>query len=235
MKTKVWTLSIRIFHWLLAIGFCSAYILGDMDEYPNLHYAFGLFVGSLILFRILYGLIGNRYANFTDFPVSLRSQISFITGFRNNKPYIGHNPAASLVMLGIFVVGILCSISGYMLYSVESGSILAFNEDILEEGHEVIANLFLILVIIHLAGLLTDLVFHRKANTLQSIFTGYKNVEGENSSQNAFHTIFSVIWFIVPFAAFIYGNNLSDKDAGSGKTEYYDTESMEHENDENHD
>ena len=64
MKTKVWTVSIRIFHWLLAIGFACAYILSYFDDYENLHYAFGLFVGVLILFRIIYGFVGNKYANF---------------------------------------------------------------------------------------------------------------------------------------------------------------------------
>lgn len=205
MKTKVWTVSIRIFHWLLAIGFASAYILSDFDNYENLHYAFGLFVGVLILFRIIYGFIGNKYANFEDFPISIKNQITFITQFfKKDKTYIGHNPAASIVMIGIFIVGLFCSISGYMLYSTENPSIInvSLSEDFLEETHEILANLFLGLVIIHLIGIFTDLLIHSKTRTLQSIFTGYKSVEAENSKQNVFQTIFSVLWFIIPFLVF---------------------------------
>lgn len=212
MRTKVWTVSIRIFHWLLAIGFASAYILSDFDNYENLHYAFGLFVGALILFRIIYGFVGNKYANFKDFPIRIKNQITFIKHFfKKDKTYIGHNPAASIVMIGIFIVGLFCSISGYMLYSVENPSIInvSLSEDFLEETHEILTNLFLGLVIIHLIGIFTDLLFHSKTKTLQSIFTGYKSVEAENSKQNVFLAIFSVLWFIVPFLAFLYGNNLN--------------------------
>jgi len=234
MKTKVWTISIRIFHWFLAIGFTFAYILSDFDNYENLHYAFGLFVGVLILFRFIYGLIGNKYANFQDFPLSIKNQISFITHFfKKDKTYIGHNPAASIVMLGIFIVGLFCSISGFMLYSVENPSFINinFSEYFLEEAHEILANLFLILVVIHLIGIFTDLLFHSKTKTLQSIFTGYKSVEGENSKQNTLHVIFSFIWFVVPFLAFLYGNNLKTET----KTEKNKTEQHENKQEEDED
>jgi len=211
MRTKVWTVSIRIYHWLLAIGFTVAYILSDFDNYQNLHYAFGLFVGVLIFFRIIYGFIGNKYSNFKDFPISIRSQITFVKHyFKKDKTYIGHNPAASIVMLSIFIVGLFCSISGYLLYSTENQTFININlgEDFIEEAHEILANLFLILVIIHLVGIFADFLFHSKTRALQSIFTGYKSVEAENSKQNVFQTMYSVLWFIVPFLAFIYGSNL---------------------------
>jgi cytochrome b len=226
MRTKVWTISIRIFHWFLAIGFVVAYILGDFDNFENLHYAFGLFVGALVSLRLIYGILGNKYANFRDFPISVKNQISFIKNFsKKDKNYIGHNPAASVVMLGIFIVGLFCSFSGFMLYSVENPSLFNINlsEDFLEEGHEILANLFLILVVIHLIGLFTDFLFHSNTKTLQSIFTGYKTVEGESSKQNTFQTIFSVLWLLVPFFAFIYGNNLkTENNIEKNKVEHYD-------------
>lgn len=239
MRTKVWTISIRIFHWFLAIGFTAAYILSDFDSYENLHYAFGLFVGVLILFRVIYGFIGNRYANFKDFPISIKNQLSFVTHFfKKDKTYIGHNPAASIIMLGIFTVGLFCSISGFMLYSVENPSFINtnFNEDFLEEAHEIFANLFLILVVIHLMGIFTDLLFHSKTKTLQSIFTGHKSVEGEYSMQNTLHVIFSIIWFIIPFLAFIYGNNLKSESSNeNNQIEQHENNQEEDEHDEDDD
>jgi len=67
MKSYIWTLPTRVFHWSLAIGFTTAYILGDFDKFENLHFAFGAFVGTLILFRIVFGIFGPRYSNFKDF------------------------------------------------------------------------------------------------------------------------------------------------------------------------
>ena len=91
-------------------------------------------------------------------------------------------------MLGVFIVGLLCSISGF--YSVENSLFFNINlsEDFLEEEHDILANLFLVLV-----GIFTDLIFHSKTKTLQSIFTRYKSVEAENTKQNVFQTIFSVL------------------------------------------
>jgi cytochrome b len=194
MKTKVWPISIRLFHGFLAIGFASAYLLSDFENYRNWHYAFGLFVGVLLLFRIFFGFFGPKYANFKDFPIGKKSQIEFFSHFfKNDKTYVGHNPAASIVMLSIFLVGLLCSFSGFFLYSVEGNSLLTLNlnEGFSEEAHEILANLFLILVGVHLMGILADVLFHPKTKTLQSIFTGSKNVEGEDSKQSTLHHLFS--------------------------------------------
>lgn len=239
MKTKVWTISIRIFHWFLAIGFAAAYILSDADNYENLHFAFGLFVGVLILFRIVYGFVGNKYARFKDFPIGVANHISFMKHFfKTDKVYIGHNPLASIVMLCIFIVGFLCSICGYVLYSAENPSFINVNlsEDLLKELHETLANMLLILVGIHLIGIIADLIFHPKTKTLQSILTGYKSVAGENSRQNTLHLIFSIFWFTVPFLAFVYGNNLKTETyKEKNKTEQNENKRKEYEHEDDHD
>jgi len=204
VKTYIWTAPTRIFHWLLAIGFTVAYILGDFDNLINLHFGFGAFVGALLFFRILFGLFGPIYSRFTDFPIGLNSQREFINSFfSKTKNYVGHNPAASLIMLSILFVGIICSISGYFLYADENNVLnIGINEDFLEELHEITANLFLILVGIHLLGILFETLFHKKTGTLKSIFTGYKNIESKAAKLNGFHKIFMLLWFIIPFYVF---------------------------------
>lgn len=205
MKTLVWSLPTRIFHWLLTVGFAVAYILGDYDELQNYHFAFGAFVGVLILFRLFYGLFGPKYSHFRDFPIGAGQLIEFVkTFFSKTKVYVGHNPAASIVMLSIFVIGILCSISGYLMYATENQVLnFAGGKDFLEDTHKVLANLFLGLVGIHLLGVFTDVVFHGKTGTLLSIFNGYKNVDSENTDLTRYQKFFSVLWFIVPFVFFL--------------------------------
>jgi len=229
MKTYIWAVPTRIFHWLLAIGFASAYILSDVEELQNLHFAFGIFVGVLILFRLLYGFFGPKYSHFRDFPIGIKNQVEFVqTFFTKTKTYAGHNPAASIVMLSIFLVGILASASGYCLYATENGVLnLNIDEEFLEGLHEITANLFLILVIFHLLGIFADLIFHSKTKTVQSIFTGYKNIDAENVKLNTFHKIFSILWFIVPFVFFtlaysLQTNNQGDKN--SNATEEFEDE-----------
>lgn len=204
MKTYIWTLPTRIFHWLLAIGFTAAYILSDVDNYENLHFAFGAFVGTLVFFRLLFGLFGPTYSNFKDFPIGLTNQVEFIKSyFSKTKTYAGHNPSASIVMILILLTGLFCSISGFFLYATENNLLnVGFSEDFFEEAHEILANLFLILIGIHILGVIGDTIFHGKTGTLQSIFTGYKNVNTDNAKLNNFQKSFIFLWFLVPFYFF---------------------------------
>ncbi|MEI6575489.1 MAG: cytochrome b/b6 domain-containing protein [Bacteroidota bacterium] len=216
MKTYIWSIPTRLSHWLIAIGFAVAYILGDFEAYLNLHFAFGALVGTLIIFRIIFGIIGPKYSNFKDFPIGLKNQVAFIkTYFSGSHKYAGHNPSASVVMLLILLVGLICSISGYLRYAAENNVLtIGINEEILGESHEILANLFLILVGVHLLGILSDTVFHNKTGTIQSIFTGYKNIESENTRLNIFHKSFSWLWLIVPFIFFYmaYGLKITAKE-----------------------
>lgn len=230
MKTYIWTTPTRIFHWLLAVGFTVAFILGDYDNLSNLHFAFGAFVGVLLFFRILFGLFGPKYSAFKDFPIGLKSQREFIKSFFSKKKiYAGHNPAASVIMLSIFFVGIICSMSGYFLYASEYNVLnIGINEDSLEELHEITANLFLILVVIHLLGILVETLVHKKTGTLQSIFTGYKNIESKSGKLNGFHKIFIVLWLLIPFLVsyWAYGLpvNSNEHENKIDNREYYDND-----------
>ncbi|MDO9274834.1 MAG: cytochrome b/b6 domain-containing protein [Lutibacter sp.] len=230
MKTLIWTLPTRIFHWLLALGFTTTYILGDFENLMNYHFAFGAFVSVLILFRILFGIIGPKYSNFRDFPIGLNNQKAFIKNYFSKNNYIGHNPTAALVMLAILLIGLLCGISGYLLYAEENGVLYVIgNEDFLKEVHEVLANVFLGLVITHLLGVFSDAVFHWKTGTLTSIFNGYKNVEAENTKLNIFQKVFSVLWFIIPFIFFYLAFGLQTNK--SNENDRYNNEKSMNEDD----
>lgn len=227
MKTYIWTLPTRIFHWLLAIGFTSAYILSDFDNLRNLHFAFGAFVGSLIFFRLVFGLFGPTYSHFKDFPFGLKNQTTFIKSyFSKTKIYAGHNPLASVVMLLILIIGLLSGISGYLLYATENNILnIGIGKDFIEESHEVFANLFLILIGLHLLGILGDAIFHSKTGTLQSIFTGYKNIETKNANLNSLQKVYVFLWLIIPFYFFYlaYGLQINpkDKETKVENKEYY--------------
>jgi cytochrome b len=192
------------------LGFAISYISGESDEFMNLHFAFGMFIGTFIILRLLFGLIGPRYSHFRDFPISLNNQREFLrTFFSKTRKYIGHNPPASLVMLAILVTGLLCSLSGYLMYAEKNHVfILINNGEILSDTHEVLANIFLGLVILHLTGILADTLFHSEAGTLASIFTGYKKLESENNKLTTFQKAFSVLWIIIPLIMFWMGLRL---------------------------
>jgi cytochrome b len=201
MKTLIWNLPIRISHWFLAIGFTVAYLTGENHFGEQWHYGFGALAASIAFMRIVYGLIGGKYAHFKDFEFSPIKLINYLkTMWLGKNPYVGHNPIASYIMLGILLIASITGISGYLLYQAESQGI--YNEDLWEEVHEISASLFLFFVLFHLAGLVLDRIVHPKDGTLLSMFVGYKQVSSEPSSQNTIQKVYHWIWFLFPIALF---------------------------------
>lgn len=218
MKTYIWNTSIRISHWLLAIGFTIAYISGENHLNENMHYAMGALAATIAFMRILYGFFGSKYARFSDFPLSFSEMKKFIQSLQEPKSrFAGHNPMASYVMIGIFLTAVITGASGYFLYQSEMGG--AYNEDLWEEVHELFSHMFLFLVIAHLLGLAVDFFFHKSDGTLKSIFTGYKQIQAESSHQNAFQKWFALLWFIVPFLASYTAYQFAPKEGNENKIE----------------
>ena len=89
---KVWDLPVRLFHWMLVTSFFLAYI--TEDHWMGVHTFAGYTIGALILFRLIWGLIGTRHARFSDFvrkPSDIKQYIKDTFFFRA-KRYLGHNP-----------------------------------------------------------------------------------------------------------------------------------------------
>jgi len=181
---KVWDPLVRIFHWSLAIAFTLAYASGD--EWMDLHLLAGYAAGGLIAFRLLWGVIGSRHARFSDFvrrPSAILAYLKQVVTLKAPR-HLGHNPAggAMIVLLLVSLTGTV--IGGMALYAVaDNAGPLAglvpgggYWEDIYEELHELFANLTLILVIGHLAGVLVSSLLHRE-NLVRAMITGRKPKE----------------------------------------------------------
>jgi cytochrome b len=212
MKTFVWSITSRILHWLLAISFVGAYFLGGEENNLALHITFGLTLFITVIMRIIWGAIGPKYSKFTDFPVSPSSIINHLKNIKNSKNlYLGHNPLASIVMIAILVFGLLAAVTGMTIVAKDGNGFAFFaglpgSEDFFEEIHEVITNLFMVLVVFHLLGLIADKILHKNQSAILSMFTGYKNIEGESIKLNGFQSGFSAIALLIIFG--IFGYNL---------------------------
>ncbi len=206
MKTKIWDLPVRLTHLVFIIGFAGAYLLAD-EETLNFHTAFGIAFFIMILFRIIYGFAGSKYARFSDFPMSAANVRSMIKKFReSHSKYAGHNPLASYVMLGIIILGFCTGVTGLMNLATEKAAFYPFNtfgeSEILEELHEVFANILLAFVGLHLLGLITDVIVMKGKTSLFSMINGSKPIEGESIKTNLMHWILVVVFLIISVFAF---------------------------------
>jgi cytochrome b len=210
MLTYIWSFPTRLFHWLTVICLVGAYILGETEAYFNYHFALGYSLGFLLLFRILWGIIGPKYSHFRDFPIGIGPLKRFITNMKDVKHfYAGHNPLASIVMLCI-IISILVVVGSGMLILASNGEGILPKMDIgigsetAKELHETTVGFLIAFIVIHLLGILTDTILQGPNGSLTSIFTGYKRVKGDQVTLNSFQIGFSIAWFLVPLCIFIY-------------------------------
>jgi len=120
-EIRVWDPLIRIFHWSLVLAFSIAYLTGE--EESNLHIYAGYIVLGLIIFRVVWGIIGTQYARFGNFVYSPKIVIQYLKALvtKNPKHYIGHNPAGGAMVIAMLLCLIVVSVSGLKVYAIEEG------------------------------------------------------------------------------------------------------------------
>ena len=161
-KILVWDIPTRLFHWLLAGSFAVAYLTAEAEGWENVHYTAGFTLLGLIAFRLVWGLVGSRYARFSEFCYGPSAVLAYIKSLRSNpRHFIGHNPLGSMAVLLLLGLGIATASSGWLMYL--SGS------DWLEEPHELFANAMLALVVLHIAGVIIS---------GKTLLSGLKDVAG---------------------------------------------------------
>jgi len=176
--TKVWDLPLRIFHWLLVLGFTIAYL--NEEELLDIHVWAGYVVFGLLLFRLVWGFIGNHYAKFSSFLCSPAASIAYLKDVATLKPkrYLGHNPAGAAMIVLLLVSILMTTLSRFAVYGADQGAEpLAFigssNEKLWEEAHELFANLTLALVFVHITGVAIESFIH-KENLAKAMVHGNK-------------------------------------------------------------
>ena len=66
----VWDVPTRVFHWLLVLCVAGAWASAESERTKLIHLSFGYCAGALVLWRLVWGVVGSRYARFTDFVKS---------------------------------------------------------------------------------------------------------------------------------------------------------------------
>lgn len=171
-KILVWDLPTRAFHWLLALSFAGAWITADSERWRDMHVLLGYTVLGLIAFRLLWGLVGTRYARFTSFALAPRAVFDYLKSLATFKPrhYLGHNPAGSWAILALLALLATTAATGWAAYA-------EIGPEWLEELHEGAANATLALVLVHVAAVFASSLLHRE-NLAGAMLNGYKSGPG---------------------------------------------------------
>lgn len=168
---RVWDPFVRVFHWSLVVCIAVAWATGD--ELERLHEAVGYAAVGLVGARLVWGLIGPRHARFASFvrrPSEIGRYLRDVLAGRESR-YLGHNPAG-----GAMILALLGTILGLGLTGWLSTTNAFWGAEWLEEVHEGLANLLLLLIALHVAGVLFTSL-REGQNLVRSMFTGMKRSE----------------------------------------------------------
>ncbi len=195
VRTLVWDLPTRLFHWLLALTFAGAYLTSEGERLRDVHMLLGYTAAGLVAFRALWGVVGTRYARFTSFPLSPRATVDYLKSLLSLSPrhYLGHNPAGSWAILAMLALIAATALTGWAA-AVEIGP------EWLEDVHEVVANGTLALVAVHVGAVIVSSVLHRE-NLPRAMVTGYKPGSGPGAAGTRWYVAVALVVGIGAFWA----------------------------------
>lgn len=143
----------KVTHWGIAtVVVLNAFILESGDP-P--HRYLGYTALGLVLVR---GVFSFKYK--TEFVFSFSELKRFIKSLFRMSPLDyepKRNPLASYVYVFIWLCVVCLALSGWLM-----GLDAFWGDETLEEIHEIISNILLALVAMHLFGMLTDFIFHKR-------------------------------------------------------------------------
>lgn len=176
----IWDLPLRLFHGLLIVAVLGAYLTADWGGlWFDWHIHIGLLILALIVFRLVWGLVGSTHARFGQFfPTSERLHLFFRSAW--SEP--GHNPLGALsifAMLGLLLAqvgtGLFCSNEDSDIAAPLNALISVNNSERLAYWHARVFNGLLGLIVLHLLAIAYYGVFKRD-NLILPMITGKRGV-----------------------------------------------------------
>lgn len=110
---RIWDLPTRLFHWGFAALVVLAWLSGEYggSDWRHWHMRVGYAALALLVFRLLWGFAGSRYARFASFPPSLRA---VWRQTRSRARFAGHAPLGALSVYALLASVAVQLVSGMM-------------------------------------------------------------------------------------------------------------------------
>lgn len=217
---RIWDLPTRMFHWLFATVCIVAWFSGDDARYTELHTFAGYTALALVVFRLLWGVAGGRYARFGQFVRGPAAVMVHLRGLAKapREHHLGHNPAGGWAVLVLLTLVGLLGLSGIAVLGGEegfgplAGSLSIAQGVAIHEWHELLAWGLLGMVLLHLGGVTLESLLQRE-NLPRAMVTGNKQGEGKQAEpHNAPLVAMAIIVAISLFALFTFKPYLSSSE-----------------------
>lgn len=207
---KVWDIPTRLFHWSLVLLFIFLIISGESDDLMQWHFYAGYLLSGLILFRVMWGFLGTRYARYSSLTFNPASAVRYTKALLRAKhtAQYGHTPAGSmmiLILLGLISVQLLTglmSTDDIIWNGPLYGSVDEATAELAGEVHETVQGLLQILVGLHILAIVIYKVKF-KEHLVPAMIHGKKPKLGSQPEREAMSTT-KLILAGLPAIALIY-------------------------------
>jgi len=159
-QVLVYDLPTRLFHWLFAgffvTAFAVAHLVDDDSARFSLHMLAGLGMAFVLVLRLAWSAVGTRHARLGDLVLRPSQLLAYFRGMFSGggRRWTGHNPASSWAAVTMAALALGLATTGLLMAGGTGG-------DVLEEAHELMANTFLAVVLLHLGGIAVHVLRHR--------------------------------------------------------------------------
>lgn len=156
-EQPVWDAPVRLVHWLLA-GLIAFSWWSVHNHHTDWHIWSGCAILTLLIFRLLWGVVGSSTARFASF---VRGPKSIMADFRGRWTGIGHSPLGALSVLVLF--GAVAVQVGLGLISEDEDGLYTGplyrlvstdTSDKARDIHELWFNVILGLIVLHVGAIL---------------------------------------------------------------------------------
>ena len=105
---RIWDLPTRLFHWTLALCVVALIVTAKLGgNAMNWHLRLGYAVLALLVFRLLWGLVGGHWSRFASFFPTPGRLLRYLSGRSTPEETAGHTPLGALsvfALLGVLAV-----------------------------------------------------------------------------------------------------------------------------------
>jgi cytochrome b len=185
VPVRVWDLPTRVFHWVLALSVVASIITAKVGGAAMVwHFRLGYLALGLLVFRLIWGLVGGRWSRFASFLYGPGRVWAYVRGRRDARGLdeVGHNPLGALSVWALLAL-LLAQVGSGLFADDEIANVGPLNRFVsgstaqwLTGWHKEVGESVLIaLLVLHVAAVLFYRWVRRK-DLLTPMITGDKSL-----------------------------------------------------------
>lgn len=182
---RVWDLPTRLFHWLLTVSVISLVVTAKVGGNAMVwHFRLGYVVLGLLVFRLVWGLLGGRWSRFSSFIYAPTTTWRYLRrrGRADEHLDVGHNPLGSFSVFALLAL-LAVQVATGLVADDEIANIGPLNPLVASataaaatSWHKALGQYLIItLVVLHVAAVLYYL-WGQRVNLIKPMFSGDKTL-----------------------------------------------------------